>query len=154
MPIEQYGIFWSEQSDPLKREFFMIQNGGRFERNGRTVGNGLFFHYREAQKLLWPDDYHNRWTDLILSQILNNRITVITGPKDCGKTRTISKYALVDYWAFPDNTLMLVSSTTLVAIETRVWGTIKMLFRQGRIKHPWLAGNVLDSKKAISTDDL
>src|SRR6267142_2929514 len=153
MPIEQYGIFWSEQSDPLKREFFMIQNGGRFDHNGRTVGNGLFFHYKEAEKLIW-DDYHNRWTDLTLTEILNNTITVITGPKDTGKTRRISKYALIDYWAFPDTTLILVSSTTLVAIETRIWGDIKMLFRQAREKYPWLEGNVLDAKKAIMTDDL
>jgi hypothetical protein len=132
----------------------MIRNGGKFEHNGRTVGSGLFHHYKEAEKIIWHNEYHNRWTDLILSEILNNTITVVTGPKDTGKTRSISKYALVDYWAFPDTTLILISSTTLVAIETRIWGDIKMLFRQAREKFSWLAGNVLDAKKAIMTDDL
>jgi hypothetical protein len=152
--FERYGLWWKDDQCPLRIEFYMIKQGGRFEHNGRTVGNGLFFHYKEAEKLLWPTEYTNRWTDLILNEILNNTITVITGPKDTGKTRSISKYALTDYWAFPDNTLILISSTTLVAIETRIWGDIKMLFRQAREKYAWLAGNVLDAKKAIMTDDL
>lgn len=154
MPFERYDLEWPDEADPLQVEFSMIRKGGKFERDGKTVGNGLFYHYREAQKLLWPEEYHNRWTDLILSEILNNTITVITGPKDTSKTRTISKYALVDYFAFPDNTLILVSSTTLVAIEARVWGTMKMLFRSARMRYRWLSGNVLDGKKAISTDAL
>jgi hypothetical protein len=152
--FERYGTEWPDETDPLVIEFHMIQHGGRFKHKGKDVGNGLFFHYREAEKLLWPTEYENRWTDLILTEILNNTITIVTGPKDTGKTRSISKYALTDYWAFPDNTLILISSTTLVAIETRIWGDIKMLFRQARTKYPWLAGNVLDAKKAIMTDDL
>jgi hypothetical protein len=152
--FERYNAEWPDDADALKIEFHIIQQGGKYISGGKEVGLGLFHHYREATKLLWPDEYLNRWTDLILSEIINNTITVVTGPKDCGKTRTISKFALVDYWAFPETTLILISSTTLVAIETRVWGDIKMLFRSARLKHPWLSGNVLDSKKAISTDDL
>ncbi len=152
--LQKYGLEFPDDADPLRIEFHLIQHGGKFIHKGKEVGNGLFFHYREAQKLLWPEEYHNRWTDLILKEILDNTLTIVTGSKDCGKTRTISKYALVDYWAFPNTTLILISSTTLVAIETRIWGDIKMLFRQARNKHEWLSGNVIDSKKAISTDDL
>lgn len=71
-----------------------------------------------------------------------------------GKTRTAAKYALTDYWAFPEETLFLVSSTTLAALDTRVWGDIKHLFRLAKMNHPWLAGNCVDSKRAIVTDAL
>jgi hypothetical protein len=150
----RYGLEFPADADALRIEFHMIQCGGKFIHKGKEVGNGLFFHYKEAQRLLWPDEYHNRWTDLILGEILNNTITIVTGPKDTSKTRSISKYALVDYWAFPETTLILISSTTLVAIETRIWGDVKMLFRQARNRFPWLAGNVLDSKRSIMTDDI
>jgi hypothetical protein len=152
--FERYGLTWNEGTDDLKIEFYMIQKGGKFEFNGKQVGEGLFHHYKAAHKLLWPEEYTHRWSDLIFSEILNNTITAVTGPKDTGKTRTASKYALIDYWAFPEETLFLISSTTLAALDTRVWGDIKHLFRRAKILHPWLAGNCIDSKRAIVTDDL
>ena len=154
MSIERYGLWWPEDADPLRIEFYCIQKGGKFEHEGHEGGAGLFHHYKEAIKLIWPDEYSHRWTDLILNEVLNNTITAITGPKDTGKTRTASKYALVDYWAFPDETLFLVSSTTLAALDTRVWGDIKHLFRMAKFRHPWLSGNCIDSKRAITTDSL
>lgn len=151
----KYGLGWPEGTDPLQIEFYMIQNGGKFGFEGQDVGNGLFFHYKEAQKLLWPEDYHHYWSDLILSEILQNTITPIMGPKDTGKTHVaLSRYGLTDYFAFPHETLILVSSTTLAALETRVWGDMKSMFARAKRRHPWLAGHVLDAKKAIVTDDL
>lgn len=149
-----HGLNWEDGTDLLRIEFYFIQRGGKFEHEGKEVGEGLFFHYKAAQKLLWPNEYVHRWSDLILSEVLNNTLTAITGPKDTGKTRSASKYALADYWAFPEETLFLVSSTTLAALDTRVWGDIKHLFRMAKAIHPWLSGHCIDSKRAIVTDDI
>ena len=154
MSFERYGCEWPDETDDLRIELHIIQQGGKYKHKGKDVGLGLFEHYKNAEKLVWPDEYHNRWTDLILSEILNNTITAVTGPKDTGKTRRASKYALIDYWAFPETTLFLISSTTLPALDARVWGDIKHLFRIGKSKYLWLAGNVLDARRAIATDDL
>src|SRR5688500_8448787 len=81
--------------------------------------NGLFFHYKRAQELLWLKSWHHRWTDLMLSEFLNNTITCILGPKDTGKTHCMARFALTDYFVFPNNTLIIVSSTTLAALEKR-----------------------------------
>lgn len=150
----KYNLHWQDGTDHLEIELLMIQKGGQFYHQGVLCGNGLFFHYKAAEIFAWPDEYHNRWTDLILSEILNNTITAIMGPKDTGKTRRCSKYALIDYWAFPHNTLFLISSTTLQMLEQRVWGDIKSLYRRAKLLHSWLPGHVLDSKKAIVTDNL
>jgi hypothetical protein len=154
MAFEKYGVEWQDGTDLLGIEFLMIQKGGKFDHNGKQVGEGLFHHYKAAEQIVWPDEYHNRWTDLILTEILNNTITAIQGPKDTGKTRRCSKYSLIDYWAFPNDTLFLISSTTMPALEARVWGDIKSLFRRATSRFPWLAGHVLESKHAIVTDDL
>src|SRR5437660_7971405 len=92
MSFERHVLHWEDGTDPLRIEFYMITHRGKFIHEGREVGEGLFYHYKEAQKLLWPAEYHNRWTDLILSEILNNTITVVTGPKDCvaGHTRILN----------------------------------------------------------------
>ena len=152
--FRKYGLDWEDGTDLLQIEFWMIEKGGRFVHDGDEVGEGLFYHYKEAQRLLWPREYHNYWTDRILKEILQNTITALMGPKDTGKTRTGSKFCLTDYFCFPNTTLVLVSSTTLSALETRVWGDIKMLFAIAKKNHPWLPGKMLDSKRAIVTDDL
>ena len=70
------------------------------------------------------------------------------------KTRTISKIGLLDYWAFPEDTLILMTSTTVQGLELRVWGDIKNLFRRARERFPDLPGNVVDAKHGLFTDDL
>jgi hypothetical protein len=66
MPFEKYGLTWPDDTDLLDIEFYCIRNGGKFQFKGKEVGEGLFYHYKESQKLLWPTEYHNYWTDLIL----------------------------------------------------------------------------------------
>ena len=81
--------------------------------------------------LLWPEDYQNRWTDWMLKILLSERISVFGGSKDTGKTRRVSKWALMDYWCFPDTTLFLMTSTTTRGLELRVYGDIKSLWERG-----------------------
>lgn len=114
-----------------------------------------FEHYKNAQKLLWPTHDHHRWSDLILSTILQERLTIVTGPKDTGKTTVaLAKFGLTDYFANPNNTLILVSSTELRGLETRVWGELKKLFTEAKEIHPWLPGKVVDYMHGLFTDDL
>lgn len=152
--ITKYGLPWDAWLTPLQIEFMMIQQGGQIVHNGQTYGNGLFYHYREAQSLCWPTDDHHRWSDLMLKTILEQRLTVVMGARDSSKTYTFSKFSLIDYWAFPTTTLILMSSTDLRGLELRVWGNVKDLFQRARDLHDWLPGNVVDGKHGIFTDEL
>lgn len=152
--FEKYGLFWDDGTSPLEIEFYFIRRGGEMTYCKRTHGLGLFHHYQEAAKLLWPKQDQHRWNSLTLQEILANAITGIIGPASSGKTHGASKYALIDYWAFPNNTLILVSSTDVRGLELRVWGTIKDLFNQARELHPDLPGQVLDSLHTITTDNI
>ena len=147
----KYGLSWNEEVFPLEIEFWMIRKGDAWL---REKGRSLFFHYKEAQTLLWPEEDHHRWSDLILEEILRNDITVLLGSKDSGKTHGMTKFGLTDYFANPDDTLIIVSSTDIRSLEGRVWGDIKSMFARARERHDWLPGIVLDSKHAICTDDL
>jgi hypothetical protein len=152
--ILKYGLDWRLDTSPLQVELEMIQMAVLCPEQFAESGRGLFYHYREAMTLAWPEDDHHRWSDLILETYLAERITVITGPRDSSKTRTISKIGLLDYWAFPEDTLILMTSTTMDGLEMRVWGDIKALFRRARERFPDLAGNVVDAKHGLFTDDL
>lgn len=153
--ITKYNAGWDSTLTPLQIEFGCIRAGGRWkDSRGNPCGIGLFEHYRNAQTLLWPDEDHHTWSDLMLSTIVQERITVVQGSRDSSKTRTMSKYSLTDYFTFPDETLILMSSTDVRGLELRVWGDIKDLFERARELHPWLPGNVLDSKHGIFTGKL
>lgn len=149
-----YSLKWDAGTTQLDIEMFMIRKGGRFKHGTREVGEGLFHHYKQLQSLLWPNEDHHRWSDLQLREYLTNTITVCSGVKNSGKTHSASKFALADYYCFPEITMIIISSTTRQSLETRVWGDIKSLHVSARKLWPELPGNVIDGKMAISTDDL
>lgn len=153
-PIDRYGVLWPGEATDLQIEIACIQNGGSWMIGKVPAGAGLFHHYRAMQSLLWPEDDHHRWSDLILSEILKNTITAILGPKDSSKTHTASKFALCDYYCFSEETLILISSTDLRGLEMRVWGDIKSLHERALNRHDGIPGHILESKHAICTDDL
>jgi hypothetical protein len=150
----RYGLSFPDKQDPLELEMRFIRGGGYMMVAGKRWGNGMFYHMKAAQTLIWPEDDHHRWSDLILTELLKNRITIVMGSRDSGKTRTVSKWALLDYWCFPDETLTLMTSTNIRGLELRVWGDIKSLHDRAKKRFPWLAGNVADSKHGVFTDDL
>jgi len=143
--FEKYGLVWEDNTNPLEIERYCIRN---------SFGLGLFHHFKEMQTLCWPEDDHHRWSDLILSNVIENRITVVCGCRDSSKTRTISKFALCFYWCWPHDTLILMTSTTSQGLEMRVFGDIKSLFGRAKERFPFLEGNVVDAKKGIFTDNI
>ncbi len=154
-----YGYDWNGNGDAeavLNLERVLIQHGGKWKDNdGKEYGNGLFFHYKRFQQLVWPEYDHHRWSDLILSTILNERITVVAGPKDTGKTNVaLARFGLTDYFCFPDNTLILMSSTDVRGLELRVWGEVKLLLGLAKERFPWLPGKAVDHLHGVFTDDL
>lgn len=151
MPFVKYGYRWADGTDPLVIEFSMIRMGAA---KLKAVGSDLFTHFRNAQSLIWPEDDHHRWSDLALRSFTENEVTVLLGASDSNKTYSMARFILVDYWAFAEETLWLVSSTEYRGAELRIWGAIKDLFNRGKERYDWLAGTVLESMHAITTEDI
>lgn len=149
-----YGLDYDDDADLLQIEFEFIRNGGYIEEGGHKFGKGKFHHIRQAMSLIWPDDDHHRWSDLLLRRKCEEDILVIMGSGDSNKTYFTSRYVLIDYWIWPTNTLWMVSSTELRGAELRIWGRIKDLFNAGRERYPWLPGSVLDARTCITTDEI
>lgn len=153
--LETYGIPVKPGAEQIEVEMLCIQHGGYFTaRDGRKCGVGLFQHFKNMMSLCWPEDVHHRWSDLILQNLLDNRITVVMGARDSSKTRTVSKWALCDYYCFPETTLTLMTSTNIRGLELRVWGDIKSLHDRAHERYDWLPGNVVDAKHGVFTDNI
>ena len=140
--IIKYGRRWKIKDEALI-ELAMIRRG-----------KDLFDHHRRFQSIVWPNLDHHRWSDIALQELINNKVTVLMGPGSSGKTHYAAKFFLTEYWAWANETTILASSTDLRGLQLRIWGEMSMLFNQAKKNHPWLAGNILESRHSISTDNL
>lgn len=152
--IFKYNVWWPEGASALEIERECIRQGGRWTVKGKERGAGLFEHFKAFFDLCWPEDHHNRWSDLILSNLVTNRLTVVAGPKNSQKTRTGAKWALTKYWASPSDTQVLLTSTDRRGLQQRILGDIKSLFERARRIHSQLEGNFVEAHDAIFTDAL
>lgn len=153
MPIA-YGLQWDDNWTPLKIEMEMVRNGGYMLIGGQRVGQGLPHHYEAIRKLLWPRLDDHRWHRLCRDEVIKNRVTVLLGPGSSGKTHEAAWIYLVDYFCFPEDTCVLVSSTDLRGLRLRVWGEITMLWQEAIDRFPDLPGHLLESRIAITTDEM
>ncbi len=150
----KYNLRWRSEYDDLKIEMHMISKGGQWEENGKKRGEGLSFHYEQMRKILWPRLDSHRWHDLCRDSALREPVCVFMGPASSGKTHEAAWIYLCDYLCHPNNTLVLVSSTTIQALRLRVWGEIVGLWQEAISKFDYLPGHMLESRGAICTDSL
>ena len=154
LTIEKYGVLWPADASDLEIEMSCIRKGGRWTAKGRECGEGLSFHYEAMRHCIWPELDDHRWNSVCRDEIVKNKITVLMGPGSSGKTHAAAWTKLCEYLCFPENTLVLVSSTDIRGLRLRVWGEINMLWDKAKERFPWLPGHLIDSKLAICTDDL
>lgn len=108
---ELYGLLWPELMAPLEIEFQMIRGGGQWEKkNGGTAGNGLFWHWQRAKKLLWPDFEQHRWDELRAKCFLENTYIGEMGCAAGGKSQSACCNFLLWWYLYPHHSTVLVSS--------------------------------------------
>lgn len=152
--VERYGGRWPADLSELSIEMSAIALGGFWTHKEQKCGMGLSFHYERMRQILWPQLDSHRWHELCRDEMLRNKCTVLMGPGSCGKTHEAAWLHLCEYFVFPHETLVLVSSTDARGLRLRVWGEINMLWTAARERFPELPGNLIDSKLAICTENL
>lgn len=152
--ISKYGCEWPAGTLPIAIEMGAIRRGGSWEHRGKQCGMGLSHHYEAMRNILWPDLHDHRWHQLCRDEILKNKVTVLMGPGSCGKTHEASWIYLCEYFCFPEETCVLVSSTHIDGLRLRVWAEMTMLWQQAVDLYGWLPGHLLDSKLLLSTDSI
>lgn len=152
-----YNQTWPTTADPISIEQHMIRHGGEWSiktgsKKGEKAGNGLFFHFKRFQQLLWPSKVWHKWNELQLECYLAYRTLGVIGPASSGKTNSAATDVLADYYCWSDCTTVLCCSTTRDRLEDRVWGEIKKYHRLAKEVRIWLPGNLIEGKQRIVTD--
>lgn len=132
----------------------MIRHGGRYQkRDGSWAGEGLPHHYQQFQRIIWPEKVWHKWNRLLLEQFCTHRMIGVTGPASSGKTAEAAWFVLTSYYAWPDCTTVLVSSTEREMLEMRVWGEMKKAHKLAKERCEWIPGTLIESRQRIVTDN-
>ena len=132
----------------------MIRHGGQWTGSrGQTLGNGMFFHYKQLETLLYGDakKWHE-WNELQLKTFLTHRTIGIIGPAASGKSNSCATDLLADYYCWPECTTVLICSTTKERMQDRIFGEIKRYHRIARSRWPQLPGHAIDGRMRIVTE--
>ncbi len=150
--VSRYGVKWTD-SNPVAIELACIRKGGKWKNKfGQDCGAGLAAHIKQFTKLVWPWVKQHRWFDLLIEEFSRGGRVAVFGPSSSGKSFVASLFALVMYYAKPDCTTVLVSSTTREELELRAWGELKKLHKRARERQVGLPGVLTDSRQVITTD--
>jgi hypothetical protein len=151
--ILRYAAHWRADADPLAIELECIRNLGHFEQHGRKCGKGLPYHVKEACRLLWPQRYWHRWSDLLCETFLYAPgRTGCFGPSSSQKSHHFTMFALVMFYAWPKGTTVLISSTTRDDLQRRIWGYVVELDKEAREIYPDLPGHFVESEMKLLAD--
>ncbi len=143
----KYGYEWKVPTTAFAIEKWCIRKG-----------ENLFQHYRELHRLLWPDHPEHKWTDLVLREftdLIEKRqrgMLGFIGPASTGKTFSASKFALSHYFVYPDETAVLLTTTTRDKLDMSIFAEVKSLHSDARKHYPSLPGTVIEYKYAITTE--
>lgn len=147
----QYGLLWNPEQfrDSVAVELAMIRAGGTI--HGR--GNGLAWHFRRAQELIWPSMAWHRWREQMLELWVQHKWIGMMGCAASGKTECSAVNALLDWYCFPDCTTTLVSSTDIPSLDLRIWGAIKRRHKEAKARVPWLPGQLIEGLRRLILDE-
>lgn len=151
--IIKYNQEWGQTMLPVSIEMQCIRMGGRWlKKNGEWAGNGLFYHFKELEKYLFPEKVWHKWNELQLEKWIESRTLAVLGPASSGKTNAGATDHLADYYCFPSITTVIICSTTKERLEDRVWGEIKKFHRMAKEQYHWLPGNLIEGRMRLVTD--
>jgi hypothetical protein len=132
----------------------MLKRGGYFQVQGAMYGLGMLQHFKNYWSLLWPDDSQTWWTDLIVENVIKHKFTSLVGPASAWKSGTVSRLALMDWSLYPECTSVIMSSTDMEGLRSRIYGETTMMWKRASERHDWFPGNPVDSKCVITATNV
>lgn len=103
-----------------------------------------YYHMKAVHDYLWPDAVWHYWTERRFKAHCNgwNFITY-AGGASCAKSRDAAVIAIIFWLANPVGRTVIVASTSLESLGSRIWGYVTKLINKMAIKLPYnyLSGN-------------
>ncbi|RPI69963.1 MAG: hypothetical protein EHM38_06945, partial [Geobacteraceae bacterium] len=100
-----------------------------FAKHDRPAAKEYYF-WRICDELWNNDDLPEKlmvrhpWADRMIKNAIRNKYLAVGGSASSGKSHTMAAWGIVNFLSQPQNTLILVTSTTLREARKRIWGSI------------------------------
>jgi hypothetical protein len=147
----RYGIRWPKKYGDLEIEFFAYRyslpnswtapNEQDLAAKLKVHGLGAPAHFKRISRVLFPSFIWHPWADDMLEAACENKYLAVAGCSHIGKSEFAGVWAIGNYVVWPQNTLVLVTSTTLRDAKKRVWGAVQRYWQ----KAPSLPGKMVDA---------
>lgn len=164
--ISRYGFSWAAGSGDFEIELKCFGLGHTPEKGGL----GKFEHLKNAIDLRWngpkralavqqgkkhdpdKDDVFiwNEWTELMMRGFCENREVIVAGPGASWKTTCMALYFICYWLCSPQNTRVVLTSTTGDGLRARIWKEVSHFYRyisgvgnlvQSRTMIQWIKGD-------------
>ncbi len=171
-----YGLPWPPGTVQVSKELACFKMCRMGHRGGEMLS--CFHHYLNIVRILFPDSidiykdvvkskiynttgriWNNYFLDITFKLCSNERQTkkkhVLTGPASANKTHAVALFGFICFLAAPNETMVLVSTTSGVASERKIWGDMKEMHRNCKFKEAGLpvTGEPIDYKSMIVFDE-
>lgn len=140
-PLKTYGLQLNVELSQLEIELLCFRTSRRVDEGGL----GRQKHFENAAKLMWPDLVWNPWLDLQIGSLCNYSHVGWAGCATSGKTYSASMYGMAWWASSPEESAVILTSTTAKMIRKRQWSAIQDLLHKTR----GFPGHVVDSKTII-----
>jgi hypothetical protein len=138
--IPDFGIQWPRNTPRLARHNYCAYH---------NCGRGSYYHRRELITALWPKDYAwHRWNERRLRSVCDHSWVTWMGPGGSAKTTDAGVFALQYFLEAPDQTAVIVCSTTMKMLRKRIWGQVAA-YHQKLPQNIGPVGELLDSDTMI-----
>lgn len=92
---------------------------------------------KKAHDYLWPDSVWHYWTERrFRAHCEGHNYIVYAGGASTGKSYCAAKVALLFWLAAPDKRGVIVASTTLESLNSRIWGYVLKLVKESKVPLP------------------
>lgn len=148
---KKYGRVFKEGFDPLNIELYAFREGFTVESGGlgkaqhfKNVVNFLWGKSNRVKKFVW-----HPWAEELLDALCDNTYVGAAGCASSGKTELAAIWGIVNFLCAPNNTMVILVSTTLKSARQRIWGSVVQFWQAV----PGLPGKLVDSQGLIRLDD-
>jgi len=157
MSFNRYGYEWKDDTPAVDIELYAYRHRGPFTLSQKA-------HMKRAILYMYPSRFPESdekrqgkrgyswhgWTENRLEAWCSNRWQTWWGPSSSGKSTDAGLFALMHWWAAPEETTVIVCSTTKDMLEKRIFGEILRFFQ---LYEGAVPGTYLKSKHAIVLGD-
>lgn len=122
------------------------------------TGEGRFEHFYILGKMLFPKSFEwHDWSIKASRVFCENKNSAITACGGASKSTTAALYALLWYLAAPNDSAVLIASTTIDAAKKRIWKNIRQYYTElvkmfGKVGETVLIGNPRPCIRSSKTD--